>query len=348
MKQQIIHYGIGKDYLPNWGLQQAFREIYQNFLDFGEYKVDMSKEGLDEGLTNVTITNGYTPETLEFLRIGTSNKNGNPNAIGKHGEGLKMAILIFARMDLFIVIKFGNKHYTPIFTNNGGIESCFAIKVTETIVATDKFTIDFVCDTKEHAKFYYDIIQEKDIIFNSFGDGSIVNRMKGRIYSGGLFITECKNLSRAYDINPSNMELDRDRSVPRTIDVNYHSSAINARYDKWTLAESEYDDTQHIYNIPQRIKEQVKPILVGTEVQFTYKDGEEEKVIHNNSIINSLRSDSLFSKIIRKLKQAIIRHLGLYDILLEFKTKHLLYRQDALEDFDIILEQVKAGAFEVK
>ena len=34
----MIKYGISKNYLPNWGIQEALREIFQNFLDFGEYK----------------------------------------------------------------------------------------------------------------------------------------------------------------------------------------------------------------------------------------------------------------------------------------------------------------------
>ena len=112
MEKQIIHYGIGKDYLPNWGLPQALREIYQNFIDYGEYDAKSVKYG--ENVV-VTITNDYKPETLEFLRIGMSNKGGNINAIGKHGEGLKMALLVMARMDMFCIIKFENEFIEYIF-----------------------------------------------------------------------------------------------------------------------------------------------------------------------------------------------------------------------------------------
>src|SRR6185503_8485894 len=104
----IIHYGFGKDYLPKWGLQQALREIYQNFLDYGDYEEEI--QYVDEDVTHdtqrliITIKNGWNPESLDYLRIGNSNKGGNTNAIGKHGEGLKMAFLILLREGMYSCI----------------------------------------------------------------------------------------------------------------------------------------------------------------------------------------------------------------------------------------------------
>ena len=37
MKEGIIYYGIGLEYLSNWTINHALREIYQNFLDYGDY-----------------------------------------------------------------------------------------------------------------------------------------------------------------------------------------------------------------------------------------------------------------------------------------------------------------------
>ena len=39
MKQTVINYFISENYIPDWTVQDAIREIYQNFIDYGEYSV---------------------------------------------------------------------------------------------------------------------------------------------------------------------------------------------------------------------------------------------------------------------------------------------------------------------
>lgn len=338
----IIHYGIGKDYLPNWGIKEALREIYQNFIDYGKYSV--TTERVNKDTISVSITNNYEPTSLEFLRIGTSNKGDNEDALGKHGEGLKMALLIFARIDNHCVITTKTHTYKPIFVNNGGIEDCFAISETKHNSEDSTFGVHYSCSIGLYEEFIKDIITEKDIIFKDDTNGKIVNRLPGRVYCGGMFVAQVDNLSKAYDIYPRNMELDRDRCVPRSIDVNYHSSKLNSKHEKWNLTDTSYSDTEHIDTIPNRIKEQVTPKIIGNGVAFTYKQDGVDKVIENPNINRLLSTDSIFTTIVTKLKQAIIKHLGLYDILIEFKRNHV-YNDKAVEDFDIILEQVKSGKF---
>ena len=51
---QVINYGIGRKYLSHWGINEALREIMQNFMDYGEYKVTYNKN-------DICISNSYIP-----------------------------------------------------------------------------------------------------------------------------------------------------------------------------------------------------------------------------------------------------------------------------------------------
>ena len=75
---------------------------------------------------------------------------------------------------------------------------------------------------------------------------------------------------------------------------------------------------------------------------FTYKDNGTDKLIENTSVIGILERRSIFSKVIDKIKQSVIKYLGLYTILDEFKKVHLK-DVEAIEAFDIIMNQVKTG-----
>src|SRR5690606_1382877 len=90
-----IHYGFGLDYLKDWGIEQALREIYQSFLDYAAFREKVKPHARKSNIVEVTISNDWKPENLTFLRIGKSVKQ--EGAIGKHGEGIKMAFMILYR-----------------------------------------------------------------------------------------------------------------------------------------------------------------------------------------------------------------------------------------------------------
>jgi hypothetical protein len=234
MKNGTIHYGFGKDYLPAWGIKEALREIYQNFLDYGVYEVNQTSF-TDSGNINVSVMNGWNPESLDFLRIGNSQKN-KANAIGKHGEGMKMAFLILLREGLKSSILTPRYEVWPEFYTDQEIGECFCLRYSMHEEPIDTpYTLSFECDSTLHADFINSVIKDDDVIFDDKYWGQIVDKEAGNIYSGGLFVTAAKNISKAYNINPKYLPLDRDRSVPRSFDLNYASSKINEAQGKFTV-----------------------------------------------------------------------------------------------------------------
>lgn len=68
----MIKFSISENYVPNWGIVQAIREIYQNFIDYGEFKVEIKK--ITDTTSSVLLSNDFIPENWEFLKIGFSKK----------------------------------------------------------------------------------------------------------------------------------------------------------------------------------------------------------------------------------------------------------------------------------
>ena len=96
-----FNYGIETSYLPEWDKWEAVRELVANAIDSGG-NVSVELEG-----DNLIIQDDGTGMPLEALLIGFSQKE-NDEAIGKFGEGLKMAMLVLTRMGYRVEVYSGN------------------------------------------------------------------------------------------------------------------------------------------------------------------------------------------------------------------------------------------------
>lgn len=345
--QDNFQYGIGENYLKDWGIKHGLREIYQNFMDYGEFQEEITIKKANKVL--VSISNDFIPQNFNFLQIGESKKD-SPSARGKHGEGLKMAMLIFLRSSLFFSIKTKKDLILPYWSESF-VGKTLAIKFKRT-KNLNKFTVSFICDIDIFNDFRNNIITEKDIIFKDNYHGAIVDKAQGNLYSGGLFVTNLNNLKKAYDLSPDRLSLDRDRRIPSSFEVSYHTSKINEallRQEEETakinFVDQNYDDHAHINYVPIKQLSTIKPkeILgkiefVATEINPETKE-EEEVIINNSSIKQYLSNQSIFKTTINKIKNFIASKLGLKDLLLNFRDKYCI-TSEAKADFDVILDRL--------
>lgn len=325
----IINYGIGRKYLSHWGINEALREIMQNFMDYGDYEIVYTDDG-------ISISNGYVPNNLEFLALGNSDKKADSR--GKYGEGLKMALLIFAREGIDITIQTTDKMISPVFVDSE-IGEIFAIQI-ENKVLGDNFCISFNLGIDVWQKYYDSIIKEDDIIFDDNYYGRIVNKETGNIYCGGLFVKNINNLSKSYDINVAHLPLTRDRNLPVAFDVNWATSKINSKQGKLKVADLSYSDTEYIDDIPTEVKEQIRPKLVGNSIEATYKHKGKDVVIKNEKVKSIILSDNFFKRTIKRLRNYLLNKIGVYDMLVQFGEKHV-HGTQAKEEFNLILEKLK-------
>ena len=336
-----INYGITRTYLKDWGVQEGLREVYQNYLDYGHF----SEEVLDieKKKVRVIITNTFNPEDYRFLSIGTSKKT-EESSRGKHGEGLKMAFLVFLRSLNFMSITTNGKEFTPEMHHNEFLGETLSLVVTE-VEVNNLFVTTLELLKEDYLLFKSNLIVEKDKIFTDKYHGSIVDKPKGNIYVGGLFVCHLNNLFKSYDLNPAVISLDRDRSLPKHFELSYHTSKLLEMYGQWEMESTNTIDTSYISEIPEKILPKVTPVLVGNAIEYTYKvtdkeTGEEkEEIVKNSSIKEALTSNSYFTKAINKLKRFLLDKLSITDSILAFRDKHCK-SVEAKRDFDILLEKL--------
>ena len=331
----IVQYGIGEEYLKDWGIQEALREIYQNFMDYGTFT---QKVGTTGDISHIIISNTYKPENLEFLQIGKSVKGENAEAIGQHGEGLKMAMLVFLRLGYDITIHTPNKIIRPIWKNQVHLGKSLALKVQDA-EANTKFMVEYFIPTVDFDYFNNNLIKKKDVLFTADNHGDIVNKEVGNLYVGRLFVCKLPNFKKSYNLKPSVVKLDRDRKTPTSFDVSWHTSKINEAEQKFSFKDQEMDDMKYVASVPSTHYKHIRPKVIAGKVEWIAKEGKEEIIIKNDSIKTHLKYQSYFSKALERIKKVLISKLGIHDMLIEFRQKYC-YNAEMREAFDAILEKL--------
>jgi len=192
-----IVYPISIQYRKNWGFWEAFREIYQNSLDEAGYFI--VKKSL-EGVTIFDNGNGFS---FKHLILGVTDKKiKNPR--GKHGEGLKIAMIVFLRNGYVVKVHTGDLLISSVVEEIEN-ESVFAVEYTNNAKhknGTTVFIKGYNGDVFENR-----IIKKGDkrIIFSS-NKGQIVAERPSGLYVRDIF---CQGISQyRYSYNSPFIKLD--------------------------------------------------------------------------------------------------------------------------------------------
>lgn len=339
---EVIQYGISENYLKDWGIQEALREIYQNFLDYGKFNQKVVDFG--EKSVRVTITNTYNPKSLEFLQIGGSFKQEGKENIGQHGEGLKMAMLVFLRLGYKIRVNTKYNVFYPEWNTNNIIGKTLSIVANKSRLLENGFSIVMILPKKDFEDFNANMIRKSDVLFTAERYGDIVNKPVGNLYVGRLFVCNVKNLKKSYNLLPSVLKLDRDRRVPAAFETSWNTSKINEAEGKVNFIDQEYDDQKYISSIPAEQLKTIKPKIIGNQIEFVAKtkddSGKEvEVVIKNSSIKEQLKVNSYFRVALNKIKLFLLSKFHVLDAIVEFRNKYC-YNDDARQAFDDILKRL--------
>lgn len=256
----IIKFGISENYIPDWKINQAIREIYQNFIDYGDFDVHIDK--ISDTTSYVTLSNNFNPVDLEFLKIGFSKKS--EVAIGKHGEGLKLAGLIFIRNNYKLVVRTNKYEITPAFYNDDNIGDCYGMECVD--YDGKKFEVSFEADNSSLDSFNEGRINDSEDILSVSHYGNIVKKNKGNIYVGGLFVCLFKGLNHAFDFNPVYVTLGRDRDFPKVFDIEYYANKIiNSCEKELTFNASDITNREfNIGEIPTKLARKFNPVITDS------------------------------------------------------------------------------------
>lgn len=210
--EELVELSVQADYLPEWKKWEGFREIVQNAKDAGGVKVNKRKgyiEIKDDG-------EGFDKKAL---LIGYTTKAKDNKTIGKFGEGLKFGSLALIREGSKVEIFSRGRKYAPVIVYSKGFdEKVLAFKVSDD-GEIDKGTVVRIWRFGNLYKKYKRKIRflvKKE--YKEEGEILLDEKDKGNVYAKGIFVYKDDKLKYGYDF--SELQVDRDRSMPATYDLN--------------------------------------------------------------------------------------------------------------------------------
>lgn len=233
---KIIPTGISPEYVKDWNVEMAIREVLQNYLDSKkEFNCDGSIIWKD-GFAKVK-DNGPGIE-LRHLAMGISEKD--MDSIGKFGEGLKLAMLVLAREGRKIEVWSNSKIIKPVIAHSNDYQTeVMEFHVKDMLPRhAARFTgtgIKFLCEKEElniGKEFFIDLLPK-----NSSFSWKVKDKLStpgGLIFVNGAAVGTIQNATFSYHISGSEgVDLgNRDRSSISQDDINPKAAKILAKCRK--------------------------------------------------------------------------------------------------------------------
>lgn len=237
---------ISTGYVPDWGVVEATRELFQNAIDneIENSENEMTWEYKDNTLRISNKTSCLKPESL---LLGTSTKSNNPDTIGKHGEGYKIAFMVLLRNKKTIKVynygaqeiwevrlvkckRYNDELVTTVFVHRNSVfkkapDSDLTIEIQGITEEEYKDIIIKNLNMREKYPEYFRIEEYGDILLDP--------EEKGNVYVEGLFIANKSGFEYGYNFKPNRLNLDRDRKLVDTFDLSWEASRL------WTNAAEE-------------------------------------------------------------------------------------------------------------
>lgn len=342
---------ISIDYVPDWGLIEAFRELFQNALDNEilnpENKMEWHYIPEEQKLL---ISNRTSVLEADTLLLGSGTKHDDDRTIGKHGEGYKIAFMVLLRNDKGIKVynygkretwevklvkskRYNGKMLTTIIVD----KEAFWSKVPNnnlTIEVTGITSDEYVHIVNKNLHLRPDTITKVTVP----NRGSIIlNREEqGNVYVKGLFVTRIEKLTHGYDFEPNVLSLDRDRKLVDTFNISWEASAL------WTYASETNEeinklgaklvrdgalDVSYVHSIGalqckihtavaenfiEEYGDDAIPVVDNTEYAYISDCTNSKPVITNERIAKIVKSSGLMSKIEVKDSVSIKEQLKMF------------------------------------
>lgn len=228
---------IDPDYVPNWTVLDALREIFQNALDESSLHPDNSMDIIRDG-TTIKICTKNASLSKSTLLIGNSTKRDDDTTIGSHGEGYKLAALVLTRLGYPVTIHNYSERelWIPKIIKSRRFNSKLLVFDTEKffwkLPPDNDLTFEIQNISDEIYKQLKDRVlhlrdHEYDVIDTDFGSILLDNIDSGKIFVNGLYVTTIKEgFKYGYDIKPEYIKLDRDRREVNGFDLAWTTSRI--------------------------------------------------------------------------------------------------------------------------
>ena len=219
------------NYVHDWTLQDALRELFQNCIDHGNWSWSMENHTL-----RLTSHNAQLPSTT--LLLGHSKKA--EGSIGQFGEGYKLAALVLTRLGYKLVIRTGKEVWTPKLINSRTYKTQQLVFDTEPEaeeVESISFEVSGLTEGDKHGLRNHNCWVDPRLTLADTEYGRILHKNEaGKVYVGGLFVCVVESMAYGYDLKPTAVKLDRDRRMVREFDLQWLTSAMWLKVEDKKLA----------------------------------------------------------------------------------------------------------------
>ncbi len=217
-----IELTIGTDYVPDWGLWEGVRELFNNGHDAEtERNAPLVVDHKDGWLR---VRNTGTTLHIDNLILGDTDKRGTSHAetIGRHGDGMKTGILAILRAGRKVAIRTGNEVWSPtIEASQVFTKPLLVFTITAAPRYANRVVVEIEMTREEwdgmRDRFLY-LSREttNDRVVTPRGTLLTAPRFKGRLYVKGVFVQMAHDLRYGYDLPDAT--LNRDRNVVESYD----------------------------------------------------------------------------------------------------------------------------------
>jgi len=212
---------LSNNYVTNWGLEEAIRELLQNAIDSQE---DGNKMYVNYNNGNLSIINDGCNLDIGSLVLGNTSKDNN--SIGQFGEGYKLALIVLLRLGKNVTIYTNKEIWKPYFKMSSSFNTeTLHIDIEEDIKSSnlnDKIefcisgiTYEELVKLREHHIIMLECMGHSVGQYEESEYGRILvdNKYSGMMFVEGLFIQKDNNFKFGYDFNKEYVDLDRDRKA---------------------------------------------------------------------------------------------------------------------------------------
>lgn len=238
-----FRYPITPQYISDWGLNHALREVISNGYDAETEHGARCTVAYNAAKQTLTVKNEGVKVDPQALYFGESTKRGDSRFVGQYGEGLKLAMLVFARSNLSVTIKNGRfESWRPMLEKDGlGVES-LCVEITK----TNRNDNDFEVVVPNISEESWETIQGWFLKLKPPSERHMVRagellddpEFTGKIYVRGVYVTTRPQYEFGY--NFLHVDTGRDRRIPSTHDMDWAISSmwteLAARADAKLLA----------------------------------------------------------------------------------------------------------------
>lgn len=278
---------LSKDYVPNWTIVDAVRELFQNALD--QQTTTPNNEmffSYNESEKTLYIGNKASVLSVDSLLLGKSSKRDQPDTIGQFGEGYKIATLVLSRSNKPVTFyNYGAKEvWKPRFVNSRryGCEilTFFVDKkfiwqkvpdnnLTITIENVTPEEYEEIVDSNLHCQ------EVEDVTISEYGRILHDEKYKGRVFVNGLFVCNYNKYEEGYDFKPKHLKIDRDRKLADSFELEWLSSKMWSGVDSdktVELVKKGSADVTHIASTASLYGNKNSFLSISNKVFDSFKD----------------------------------------------------------------------------